>query len=71
MVSAAFLSTVFAARAHFDRARRPPPQSEDIAKEIDILCGLDHPNVVGMKEWFEEGGKVSAEGGARGWWRAC
>ncbi|GBF97717.1 hypothetical protein Rsub_10881 [Raphidocelis subcapitata] len=31
---------------------------EDIAKEIDILCGLDHPNVVGMKEWFEEGGKV-------------
>ncbi|KAI8469504.1 MAG: kinase-like domain-containing protein [Monoraphidium minutum] len=31
---------------------------EDIFKEIDILCGLDHGNVVWLKEYFEEGGKV-------------
>ncbi len=32
--------------------------SEDIFKEIDILCGLNHPNVVYLKEYFEEGNKV-------------
>jgi hypothetical protein len=32
--------------------------SEDIFKEIDILCGLNHDNVVYLKEYFEEGNKV-------------
>lgn len=32
--------------------------SEDIFKEIDILCGLQHENVVYLKEYFEEGNKV-------------
>lgn len=32
--------------------------SEDIFKEIDILCGLNHENVVYLKEYFEEGNKV-------------
>jgi hypothetical protein len=31
---------------------------EDIFKEIDILCGLNHQNVVYLKEYFEEGNKV-------------
>jgi hypothetical protein len=31
---------------------------EDIFKEIDILCGLNHPNVVHLREYFEEGNKV-------------
>lgn len=31
---------------------------EDIFKEIDILCGLDHENIVFFKEYFEEGNKV-------------
>ncbi len=31
---------------------------EDIFKEIDILCGLCHDNVVYLKEYFEEGNKV-------------
>eukprot|EP00775_Hariotina_reticulata_P006898 gene6898-7114_t len=31
---------------------------EDIFKEIDILCGLNHENVVYLKEYFEEGNKV-------------
>lgn len=31
---------------------------EDIFKEIDILCGLNHDNVVYLKEYFEEGNKV-------------
>jgi hypothetical protein len=33
-------------------------RSEDIFKEIDILCGLNHENVVYLKEYFEEGNKV-------------
>ena len=33
---------------------------EDIFKEIDILCGLNHENVVYLKEYFEEGNKVSS-----------
>lgn len=33
---------------------------EDIFKEIDILCGLNHENVVYLKEYFEEGNKVCA-----------
>jgi serine/threonine protein kinase len=33
---------------------------EDIFKEIDILCGLNHENVVYLKEYFEEGNKVHA-----------
>lgn len=32
--------------------------SEDIFKEIDILCGLNHENVVFLKEYFEEGNKA-------------
>eukprot|EP01025_Chloroclados_australasicus_P018255 TRINITY_DN1946_c0_g2_i2.p1 TRINITY_DN1946_c0_g2~~TRINITY_DN1946_c0_g2_i2.p1 ORF type:complete len:675 (-),score=121.75 TRINITY_DN1946_c0_g2_i2:1748-3772(-) len=31
---------------------------EDIFKEIDILCGLEHENVVYLKEYFEENNKV-------------
>jgi len=31
---------------------------EDIFKEIDILCGLEHENVVSLKEYFEENNKV-------------
>ena len=31
---------------------------EDIFKEIDILIGMDHENVIFMKEYFEEGNKV-------------
>lgn len=31
---------------------------EDIFKEIDILCGMNHENVVYLKEYFEEGNKV-------------
>lgn len=31
---------------------------EDIFKEIDILCGLNHENVVYLKEYFEESNKV-------------
>lgn len=31
---------------------------EDIFKEIDILCGLNHDNVLFLKEYFEEGNKV-------------
>lgn len=48
---------------------RPPSPplapSEDIFKEIDILCGLNHDNIVGLKEYFEEGNKVG-EGGGEG-----
>lgn len=40
-----------------------PYCSEDIFKEIDILCGLDHENVVALKEYFEEGNKVGGGGG--------
>lgn len=35
---------------------------EDIFKEIDILVGVDHENVLALKEYFEEGGKVCATG---------
>lgn len=31
---------------------------EDIFKEIDILCGLNHENVIYLREYFEEGDKV-------------
>ena len=31
---------------------------EDIFKEIDILVGMDHDNVLMLKEYFEENGKV-------------
>ena len=41
---------------------RPPLLREDIFKEIDILCGLDHENVVALKEYFEEGNKVGRPG---------
>ena len=34
---------------------------EDIFKEIDILVGVDHENVLALKEYFEEGGKVSTK----------
>lgn len=40
--------------------------SEDIFKEIDILCGLDHDNVVFFKEYFEEGSKVGIPPGSPG-----
>jgi hypothetical protein len=33
---------------------------EDIFKEIDILCGLNHENVVYLKEYFEESNKVQS-----------
>ena len=32
---------------------------EDIFKEIDILVGMEHQNVLNLKEYYEEGGKVS------------
>ncbi len=31
---------------------------DDIFKEIDILIGLDHPNVIFLKEYFEENNKA-------------
>jgi serine/threonine protein kinase len=31
---------------------------DDIFKEIDILVGLNHPNVIYLKEYFEENKKV-------------
>jgi hypothetical protein len=31
---------------------------EEIFYEIDILCNLKHPNVMGLKEYFEEDDKV-------------
>lgn len=31
---------------------------EDIFKEIDILCGLNHENILFLKEYFEEHSKV-------------
>ena len=31
---------------------------EDIFKEIDILVGMQHQNVIYMKEYFEENNKV-------------
>lgn len=31
---------------------------DDIFKEIDILVGLNHPNVICLKEYFEESNKV-------------
>ena len=33
---------------------------EDIFKEIDILVGMEHENVIFMKEYFEENNKVSS-----------
>lgn len=33
-------------------------RSEDIFKEIDLLCGMNHENVIFLKEYFEEGNKV-------------
>ena len=33
---------------------------EDIFKEIDILVGMNHENVIFLKEYFEEGDKVGA-----------
>jgi hypothetical protein len=43
-------------------ANMTPANREDIFKEIDILCGLNHENVVYLKEYFEEGNKVSSSG---------
>ena len=37
---------------------------DDIFKEIDILIGLDHPNVIFLKEYFEESNKVCPPAGA-------
>ena len=34
---------------------------EDIFKEIDILVGMEHENVIFMKEYYEENNKVSDE----------
>lgn len=31
---------------------------DDIFKEIDILCGMNHENIINLKEYFEEGDKV-------------
>lgn len=31
---------------------------EDIMKEIDILCSLNHPNIIFLKEYFIENNKV-------------
>ncbi|KAG1660285.1 hypothetical protein FOA52_006752 [Chlamydomonas sp. UWO 241] len=31
---------------------------EDVFKEIDILCGMEHENIVYLKEYFEENNKV-------------
>uniref|UniRef100_A0A061SDZ9 Calcium/calmodulin-dependent protein kinase I n=1 Tax=Tetraselmis sp. GSL018 TaxID=582737 RepID=A0A061SDZ9_9CHLO len=45
----------------------PPPGAElddssntreDIIKEIQILCKMEHPNVIFLKEFFDEGNKV-------------
>ena len=33
---------------------------DDIFKEIDILVGLNHPNVIYLKEYFEENNRVRA-----------
>ena len=38
---------------------------EDIFKEIDILVGVDHENVLELKEYFEEGGKARSRAQAR------
>ena len=35
---------------------------EDIFKEIDILVGMEHENVIFMKEYYEENNKVSHTG---------
>ena len=45
--------------------------SEDIFKEIDILCGLDHENVVALKEYFEEGTQVATTPGPGGSCQLC
>lgn len=42
---------------------------EDIFKEIDILCGLNHENVLFLKEYFEEDNKVGVRCAA--WQRAA
>lgn len=34
------------------------PCREDIFKEIDLLCDMNHDNVIFLKEYFEEGNKV-------------
>lgn len=45
----------------------PPPGAElddysntreDILKEIEILCKLEHPNIIYLKEFYDEGNKV-------------
>jgi len=41
-----------------NRQKTPNQNSEDILKEIDILCGLSHPNVVCLREYFAERGRV-------------
>lgn len=41
---------------------------EDIFKEIDILCSLNHDNVVFLKEYFEDGNKVGGDGSAAACW---
>mmetsp|Transcript_16239 Transcript_16239/g.48361 ORF Transcript_16239/g.48361 Transcript_16239/m.48361 type:complete len:98 (+) Transcript_16239:1117-1410(+) len=38
---------------------------EDVFKEIDIICGLEHDNIVYLKEYFEEHNKY--DGPNRSW----
>lgn len=38
---------------------------EDIFKEIDILVGMDHENVLNLTEYYEEGGKVRCKSACR------
>ena len=47
-----------------DVAYYSPVVQDDIFKEIDILIGLDHPNVIFLKEYFEENNKVCPVAGA-------
>lgn len=49
----------------------PPCNREDIFKEIDIVCGLHHENVVFLKEYFEEGNKVGCGCAGQCARRAC
>lgn len=48
-------------QGHLARLTDPSPTCacrEDIFKEIDILVGMNHENVIFLKEYFEEGNKV-------------